>query len=234
MPLNSAPSREVAATKHARATAGYILPFIAFVVIMTGERALGLPLVWSYAVRVVVVSLLLAAFSLPYLSFRPSAPAASIGIGVAVFLIWIGPDVLFGYRHFWLFENSLMGSAATSIDPNLKTNVLFLTVRILGTSILVPIVEELFWRGWLMRWLIDQNFLSVPLGKYAPAAFWIVAALFASEHGSFWEVGLIAGIVYNWWIVRTGNLADCILAHGVTNAILAAYVIASGQWQYWL
>lgn len=234
MSLNSAPTREVAASYQTRATVGYILPFVAFVAIMTGEHALGLPLVWSYAARVAVVAILLLTFSIPYLSFRPSAPAASVGIGIAVFLIWIGPDVLFRYRHFWLFENSLMGSAVTSIAPGLKTNVLFLTVRILGSSILVPIVEELFWRGWLMRWLIDQNFLSVPMGKYAPAAFWIVAALFASEHGSFWEVGLVAGIVYNWWIVRTRNLADCILAHSVTNAILAAYVIVSGQWQYWL
>jgi len=217
-----------------RGTAGYVAPFVGFVVILGVEHALGLPLVWSYAVRLVAVSLLMAIFSRPYLSFRPSAPLASVGIGIAVFLIWIGPDALIGYRHFWLFENSLMGSAVTSIAPELKTNVPFLVVRILGTSILVPIVEELFWRGWLMRWLIDKNFLKVPLGQYVPSAFWIVAVLFASEHGPFWEVGLAAGIIYNWWIIRTRNLADCILAHAVTNAILAAYVLTAGQWQYWL
>jgi len=217
-----------------RGTAGYVAPFVGFIVILGVEHALGLPLVWSYAVRLVAVSLLMAIFSRPYLSFRPSAPLASVGIGIAVFLIWIGPDALIGYRHFWLFENSLMGSAVTSIAPELKTNVPFLVVRILGTSILVPIVEELFWRGWLMRWLIDKNFLKVPLGQYVPSAFWIVAVLFASEHGPFWEVGLAAGIIYNWWIIRTRNLADCILAHAVTNAILAAYVLTAGQWQYWL
>ena len=53
----------------------------------------------------------------------------------------------------------------------------------------------------------------------------MVAALFASEHGSYWEVGLAAGILYNWWVVRTRNMADCILAHAVTNAILSAYVL---------
>jgi CAAX prenyl protease-like protein len=86
----------------------------------------------------------------------------------------------------------------------------------------------------MMRWLINPEFLKVPLGKYAPAAFWLVAVLFASEHGAYWEVGLAAGIVYNWWIVRCRNLADCILAHAVTNALLAAYVLYAGQWQYWL
>jgi CAAX prenyl protease-like protein len=87
----------------------------------------------------------------------------------------------------------------------------------------------------MMRWLIDNtNFLKVPLGKYVPFAFWMVAILFASEHGPYWEVGLAAGIAYNCWIVRTRNLADCILAHGVTNAVLAGYVLVTGQWQYWL
>ena len=102
----------------------------------------------------------------------------------------------------------------------MKGNPAFLVLRCLSSFVLVPILEELFWRGWMMRWLIDTNFLKVPLGKYVPSAFWIVAVLFASEHGPYWEVGLAAGIVYNWWIVRTRNLADCILAHAVTNAVL--------------
>lgn len=85
-----------------------------------------------------------------------------------------------------------------------------------------------------MRWWIDRNFLAVRLGTYQTTAFWVVAVLFASEHGPYWEVGLQAGIAYNLWLIRTGNLADCILAHAVTNGTLAAYVLAAGQWQYWL
>ena len=62
----------------------------------------------------------------------------------------------------------------------------------------VPILEELFWRGWLMRYLIDSNhFEKIALGTFTPLAFWAVAALFASEHGSFWDVGLVTGILYN-------------------------------------
>jgi hypothetical protein len=57
--------------------------------------------------------------------------------------------------------------------------------------------------------------------------------LFASEHGPYWDVGLIAGILYNLWMIRTRSIADCILAHAVTNAALSLYVIATGQWQYW-
>jgi hypothetical protein len=219
-----------------RATIAYVAPFLAFIGIMAVERMIPLPPQWMYLVRFLIVSTLIGALSWPYLSFRPSAPLASIAIGVAVFVIWVAPDVLFGdsYRHYWLFENSITGAAASSLDPRLRTNIAFMLLRSISSAILVPIFEELFWRDWLMRWLIDKDFLSVPLGKYVPSAFWIVALLFASEHGPYWEVGLAAGIVYNWWIVRTRNLADCILAHGITNAVLCAYVLATGQWQYWL
>jgi CAAX prenyl protease-like protein len=217
-----------------RATIGYIAPFLAFVGMMVVERLIPLPPQWLYLVRFLVVTSLIGALSWPYLSFRPSAPLASMAIGVAVFVIWVAPDVLFGYRHHWLFENSITGSAASSLAPHLKANLGFMLLRSVSSAIMIPILEELFWRGWLMRWLIDSDFLTVPLGKYVPSAFWIVALLFASEHGPYWEVGLAAGIVYNWWIVRTRNLADCILAHAVTNAVLAAYVVVAGQWQYWL
>jgi CAAX prenyl protease-like protein len=218
-----------------RATVAYVAPFLAFVGMLAVEKMIPLPAEWLYLARFLIVTSLIATISWPYLSFRPTFPLASIGIGVAVFVIWVAPDALFGYRHHWLFENSITGTAATSLPPNLKGNLGFIVLRCISSAILVPILEELFWRGWMMRWLIDSNnFLKVPLGKYVPFAFWVVALLFASEHGPYWEVGLVAGIAYNWWIVRTRNLADCILAHGVTNAVLAGYVLVTGQWQYWL
>ena len=216
-------------------TRAYVAPFAVYIVLLAVERWIPLPVPVVHALRLVIVAAVVLAVSRPLLRQRPSHPWASIAVGLAVFLIWIGPDLLFGYRHFWLFENSLTGKAASQFPPSLHHDPFFLTVRLLITAGLVPIVEELFWRGWLMRWLIDgRDFRKVPLGTYQPLAFWLVAALFASEHGPFWEVGLLAGIVYNFWIVRTKNLADCILAHAVTNAVLAVYVLAAGQWQYWL
>jgi CAAX prenyl protease-like protein len=221
-------------TDSRRATIAYIAPFLAFVGMMGLERLIPLPPQWLYLARFIVVTALIAVFSWPVLSFRPSAPVASIALGVAVFAIWVAPDVLFGYRHHWLFENAVTGAAASSLAPHLKGNIGFIVLRTCSSAILVPILEELFWRGWMMRWLIRNDFLTVPLGEYLPSAFWIVAVLFASEHGPYWEVGLVAGVVYNWWMVRTRNLTDCILAHGVTNAVLSIYVLLTGQWQYWL
>lgn len=163
-----------------------------------------------------------------------TAPFASIVLGVAVFAIWVGPDLLFGYRHFILFENAITGTAASSVPQALRSNSFFIAVRTLSCVLTVPILEELFWRGWLLRWLVDKEFLKVPPGRYVPSAFWIVAMLFASEHGPYWEVGLIAGVAYNWWFIRTKSLADCMLAHAVTNTCLSVYVLATGFWRYWL
>jgi hypothetical protein len=178
----------------------------------------------------------IAAVSRPVLKGRPEKPLLSILIGIVVFLVWVGPDYLFpNWHHFVLFDNSLMGHPAGNTPPAAKSDPSFLAFRIGISALAVPILEELFWRGWLMRWIIDpHHFESLPLGAYTPTAFWAVALLFASEHGSFWDVGLLAGIIYNWWMIRTRNLWDCILAHAVTNGILAAYVIGAGQWQYWL
>ncbi len=217
-------------------TLAYVAPFVVFVVAMGLERAFSLPSAVYYPLRFILVCLVLIVVSRRVIPLRPSAPLASIAIGIAVFLIWIGPDVIFGpaYRHHWIFENAILGQAASSAGSGLRGNVPFIVVRTLSCMITVPILEELFWRGWLLRWLIGHEFTKVPIGAYTVSAFWMVALLFASEHGPYWEVGLAAGLIYNWWLVRTKNLADCIVAHAVTNGALSAYVLLTGNWQYWL
>ena len=85
-----------------------------------------------------------------------------------------------------------------------------------------------------MRWLIASDFSKIPLGAYQASAFWLVALMFAAEHGPYWEVGLASGIIYNWWMVRTRTVADCMIAHAVTNGLLSAYVLWTGQFQYWM
>ena len=127
-----------------------------------------------------------------------------------------------------------LGAARSSLAAHLKSNAFFMATRVLESAILVPVIEELFWRGWLMRWVIRADFESVPMGQYTALSFWSVAVLFASEHGPYWDVGLITGVIYNWWMLRTRNLWDCILMHAVTNGALAAYVVVGGHWQYWL
>ncbi len=218
-----------------RATLAYVAPFLAFIGVLSLEHVFAGPPRVAYSVRLLAAAGALVLFSRGYVPWRPSRPLSSALLGAAVFAIWIGPDLLFGpsYRHSWIFENPITGLAASSLAGAVRQNG-FLIVRVIGTTLLVPIVEELFWRAWMMRWLIRTDFLKVPLGQYARSAFWVTAVLFASEHGPYWEVGLIAGVLYNAWLVRTRNLADCIAAHAVTNGLLAVYIITTGQWQYWL
>jgi CAAX prenyl protease-like protein len=213
----------------------YIAPFAVFVAFIALRSVVVVPDLADQIVRVAVTGAVLALVSRPVLDFRVKHAAATVAIGIGVFVLWIGPDVLWpAYRHSRLFSNFLAGTAQGSLSESARSNAAVLALRSVRAAMIVPIAEELFWRAWLMRWIIDPNFQKVPLGTYAPSAFWIVAVLFASEHGSYWDVGLAAGVVYNWWMVRTKSLGDLILAHAVTNACLCGYVIAGGKWEYWL
>jgi CAAX prenyl protease-like protein len=168
------------------------------------------------------------------LPLRPTKPWASIAVGAFVFFLWIAPDLFFpAYRQSWLFSNSVIGHLHSSLRPEALRSPWILAWRSIRAAVIVPVVEELFWRAWLMRWLVHNDFHRVPLGTYAPFSFWATAVLFAAEHGSYWEVGLLTGIIYNFWMIRTKSVADCILMHAFTNAILSGYVIATAQWQYW-
>jgi CAAX prenyl protease-like protein len=213
----------------------YVAPFAAFLVFLGARNLIaGGPAV-EYPLRVVVVAAVALVFSRHVLSFRTSRPLASAALGTAVFVVWIGPDLMFPQlREHWLFDNPVTGTARSSLPAEVRGSLWFLAWRTAGCALLVPVIEELFWRAWLMRRLVAADFRSVPLGAYSALSFWATAILFACEHGPYWDVGLLAGMAYNWWMVRTRSLGDCILAHAVTNACLAAWVVSTGQFQYWL
>lgn len=209
----------------------WVAPMVLLLVFLPLRGKIG-PL--EYPLQVVVLAAFLWWASRRIISFKIVNLLGSIAIGAAVFALWIAPDVLVpGWREHWLFSNSLVGQPGSTVAPEWRSDWLVLISRTIKATVLVAIIEELFWRGWLMRWLIKPEFESIPLGTYAAGAFWGVAALFALEHGSYWEVGLLAGVVYNWWMVRTKSLGDLIVAHGVTNLLLSLYTIVYGQWQYW-
>lgn len=213
----------------------YVAPFLLFIAFLAARKVMPFGPEIEYPIRVLAVSALLFLVSRPVLSLRPTRALASIALGLAIFALWIGPDLLFpGYRKHWIFSNALTGHVESSLPSDVHANLAFLLFRMAGTAIVVPIIEELFWRGFLLRWLTRSNFTALPLGEASRSAFWITALLFASEHGPYWDVGLITGLLLNDWLRRTRSLADCIVAHAVANAALGAYVLASRRWEYWL
>ncbi len=222
-------------TEPRQSSVPYVLPFVAFFVLAGASDYLHSLLgAWEFPLRATLLAAILFIFSRHVIDLRVSNPLLTVGVGVGVFFLWIGPDVVFpGYRTHWLFQNSIMGELKPGIDPQYQNNMLVLASRSIRAIVLVPILEELFWRAWLMRWLIKPEFWTLPLGAFTWTSMLITAALFGSEHGVFWDVGFVTGLIYNFLMVKTKRLGDCVLAHAITNACLSAYVILYGKWEYW-
>ncbi len=212
----------------------WVAPFAVFMLLLAGLPALGVPEPWQGALRLGVPTLALLTLSRPTLmALRVTRPVASTLLGLAVFGVWVLPDQLVpGWRDHWLFTNPVTGGPPGA-DSAVLQEPWPLVLRVVRAAVLVPLVEELFWRGWLPRWLVQGEWQRVPMGTFTRAAFVLSALLFASEHGAYWEVGLACGVAYNAWLAHTRALGDLVLAHAVTNAALAAFVLATGQVAYW-
>ncbi|MEO7085296.1 MAG: CAAX prenyl protease-related protein [Gemmatimonadaceae bacterium] len=215
-------------------TAAWVGPFAVFMLWLAVDKYIPLENPAKEIARDLVLLASIIGFSRHILPRKAPHWVASIALGVAVCALWVAPDAIFpGWRNFWLFQNSVTGHLKTSIPPQ-ELTTLMLVLRTSRAALLVPILEELFWRGWLVRWLQDQPFTKVPLGQFTALAFWASAILFAAEHGPFWEVGLLCGMIYNWWMWRTKSLGDLMIVHGVTNLALSLYVIYTQKLMFWM
>lgn len=214
----------------------YVVPFAAFLAALALGPKLGVTPRVESLLRVSTLLAIIALLAWPVLRATTVVRSlASAGVGIGVFVLWIAPDVLVpGYREAIIFQNDLTGTTASSLPEAARDDPVVLALRFVRATLIVPIVEELFWRGWLPRWLDRMDdFQGVPLGTFSRFSFVGTAVLFGLEHGAYWDVGFAAGIVYNWWMLRTRSLGDLILCHGVTNACLSAYVLMAGRWEYW-
>ena len=215
-------------------TLAWIGPFVVFMLWLAVDKSLPIANPAKELLRDAVLVAAIFGFSRHVLPRQVSRWLPSVALGLAVCGLWVAPDLLVpGWRTHLLFQNSITGTLKTSIPPG-ELTPLMLVLRTVRAALLVPILEELFWRGWLVRWLQDSDFAKVPLGQFTPLAFWATSLLFAAEHGPFWEVGLVCGMIYNWWMWRTKSLGDLIVVHGVTNLALSLFVIATQRWTFWM
>jgi CAAX prenyl protease-like protein len=132
-------------------------------------------------------------------------------------------------------EAPVTPEAETVYDPTLLPALrarLFIAFRVAGAVLVVPVMEELFWRAFLIRWLANEDFKTVPLGTFTWLSFGSTVFLFGVEH-SQWLAGLICGALYNWLFYRTKSVFACVIAHAVSNAALAAWVLGTGDWKFW-
>jgi len=157
------------------------------------------------------------------LKFRASFISMITGIIVFVLWIWmIWPFAVFG--NLTGFDPSIF------VDDRLK--YFMITVRLIGAVIIVPIMEELFWRSFLIRYLTGSSFTEIRIGQMTATSFIVTAVLFGLEH-NLWLAGMTAGAAYNLLLLRTRSIAQCIIAHAATNALLGIYVLMTKQWFFW-
>ncbi len=186
----------------------------------------------AYAVKIALVGGLLIALRGYFPEARPGGGgwAAATALGLALFFLWIAVD-----RHTPHF--AFLGTR-TGFNPNREIAtpagiVFFLFVRFLGLVVVVPIIEELFYRGFLLRFVTDaDDFRRVPVGTFSALALGINVVLFALSHPE-WLAAAIFALALCLLLRWTKNLFTCILAHGVTNLLLGVYILHTGQWQYW-
>jgi uncharacterized protein len=219
-----------------------ILPFLTYVFFIfagdmlarMGYSAPGLR--WLYPVKIGAVVVLLALFWRHYeelgsgrgLELRRAAPGPTVALvalaaGVAVLLLWISLDAP------WMIVGSNEG-----YDPRVDGQIDWplAVARIAGAALVVPVMEELFWRSFLMRWIEASDFQSVDPSQLGLKSFAITIVLFGFEH-NLWLAGMVAGAVYGWLYWRYRSLWPPIIAHAVTNGLLGIWVVATGNWWFW-
>jgi CAAX prenyl protease-like protein len=208
----------------------YWLPMVLFGALTLAESYLDpawFPI--AYIVKALLVTAALVRLRRPYadLKYDRRLILPSVAIGLLVFALWVWIDKVVPYPHF---------GSRSAFDPTpLQGSAwwpAFLAVRLYGLALMVPVMEEIFWRSFLLRYLTRTDFESLPVGTFSAFALLVMLAASAVAHPE-WLVAVLASLAYAVWLRRSRSLFGAILAHSTTNAALGAYVLRTGEWQYW-
>lgn len=210
-----------------------VAPFAVYIAFLVAESAAGEHFDgrWLYAAQVAVVAALLVWFWPAYGELRrPSATPArdwvlGLAVGTVVFGLWINLEFP------WAQIGAGRGIAGELAGGDRQAAGALL--RLLGAVLVVPVMEELFWRSFLARWLQHTAFLTVDPRSLGWRPILISAVVFGAEH-HLWLAGIVAGLAYGWLYRQTGSrsLWTVILAHALTNALLEVWVHRTGNWHF--
>jgi CAAX prenyl protease-like protein len=189
---------------------------------------LATPEYWIYPAQTLICGALILWFWRDYELRAPRQVWFPVVIGLVVFAIWIAPQQFFGVApRLSGFDPEAVGAASAGYWATV-------VLRFLRLVVVVPLVEEIFWRGFLLRYLIDEKFTRVALGTFSWVSFAVVTLCFGFAHSrADWIAALICGALYNLVAYRTRSLSSCVVAHAVTNGLLGLWVMQTRQWGFW-
>ena len=212
----------------------YVLP-IALYTLITAliEPRLREYYLWVYAAKVVLVTGALVVCRRPWRDVRSDGKMLALGaaLGVALCALWVGGEKLIPYPHL-AFGKRLEFNPFAELGTRNSELVFFLIVRFFGLSVMVPAMEEIFWRSFLLRYLTKPEFEALPVDTFTWSAAAIMAAMFGVTHPE-WFSAIVFAFAMALLLRYTRSLFACIVAHGVTNLALGIYVVSTGDWKFW-
>lgn len=185
------------------------------------------PMYWIYPIQTAVCAGALLWFRSAYDFSGTTALKLLVGllIGVLVCGIWISPQELFH-----------QAARTEGFDPGIVPGLTpwMIAARFTRLVIVVPLVEEIFWRGFLLRYLVREDFTAIPFGSCSRFSFWAVVVAFTAVHApADWPAAFLTGVLFNLVAVRTRSLAACTMAHAAANLALGLYICGTKQWGFW-
>lgn len=237
-PVNRGRPPTIGAVNHVSDSAlRRIVPFVVFMGLLAlrgsapGDGSWGFDARWLYGLTLPVVGGLLVMWWRRYGELASSRlpPAREIGlavgVGLVVWLLWINLDAP------WM-QLGQPTAQFVPVDAGATLNGPLIAVRWIGASLVVPVMEELFWRSFLMRWLEATDFESIDPRRVGMRAIAISTGCFMLAHPQ-WLAAIVAGLAYAWLYRRRGELWTAVIAHAVTNGALGVWIVATRQWQFW-
>jgi len=223
-------------------TVARVAPFVIFVLLTSAQGKFGPESAyWFYAAKTLVGVWLIWEMRPFVTEMRWALSWEAVVVGVAVFAIWVG------ISRGWLLQNTLwvrLGishtptTPVTPWNPNLQYGAgsalawFFILTRILGSTFVVPPLEEVFYRSFLYRYIANHNFLTIPLNRFVPVPFAVAALVFGAAHNE-WAAGILCAMAYQWLVLRKNRLGDAMTAHAITNCLLGIWVVWRGEWNFW-
>jgi CAAX prenyl protease-like protein len=206
-----------------------IAPFAVFVVLTALQADAGSERYWLYAVKTAIGAWMVWE-ARPFVSeMRWKMSLEAVLVGVAIFGVWVGLDGFYPR----LSKVDQPWNPHMEFGVNSGTAWFYAMVRLAGSTMVVPPLEEVFYRSFLYRYFVKIDFLAMPLGQFHALSFAVTSILFGLMHPDRWLAGILCGLGYQWLTVRKNRLGDAMCAHAITNFLLGLWVILRGAWSFW-